>query len=168
MAGEGDDDGGQTAIDGARGEGGDAGRFDGAVEALVEGLEALEVRAVAGLVHVEQRHHQAGAGVGAADAARGLDVLGGGLGLPEHHHQPQALDVEADGDHVGGERDVDRRVLLLVRREVDWARPAALCVRDVVGRACRLVSSTHVVRDAAAVQAKRSRRLSTDRGGGGT
>ena len=42
------------------------------------------------------------------DAARGLDVLGRALGLTGHHHQPEPLHVDADGDHVGGEHDVDR------------------------------------------------------------
>ena len=41
-----------------------------------------------------------------ADAARRLDVLRGALGLAHDHHQAEAVDVDADRDHVRGEDDV--------------------------------------------------------------
>ena len=40
---------------------------------------------------VEQRDHQPGPLVVAADAARRLDVFGAGLGLAEDHHQPSRV-----------------------------------------------------------------------------
>lgn len=107
VPGQPDHDGGQGAIQGARGKGGDAGGFDAAVEGLVIGGEAFVVRAVARAMDVEQGHHQAGAVRVATDAAAGLDVFGAGLGLAENDHQPQPGDVEADRDHVGGQGDID-------------------------------------------------------------
>ena len=65
--------------------------------------EALVVGAVARLVDVEERHDEPRPLVVAADAARGLDVLGVRLGLAEDDHQPEPRDVEADRDHVRGD-----------------------------------------------------------------
>ena len=62
--------------------------------------------AVPGLRGVEHGDDQAG--IAPADAARGLDVLGGRLRLAHHRHEAQAVDVHADRDHVGGEDDVER------------------------------------------------------------
>jgi hypothetical protein len=87
--------------------------LDGPVERRVIRLKALEVRAVARAVNVQQRDHEPRPLVVAADAARGLDVLGSGLRLTENDHQPEARDVESDRDHVRGERHVD----VLVRVE---------------------------------------------------
>lgn len=77
--------------------------------------EALVVRAVAGLVDVEHRHHETRRLV-AAYAAGGLDVLRGGLRLAEHAHQSEPRDVQPHGDHVGGDRGV--HPLLGAGREV--------------------------------------------------
>ena len=44
----------------------------------------------------------------AADAARRLNVFGGGFGLALNDHQAEPHDVEANGNHVGRERDIDR------------------------------------------------------------
>ncbi len=52
-------------------------------------------------VRVQEHQHQLWLVAGgvlvelAADEAAGLDDLGGGLGLVEHHHQAEAGDVEA-------------------------------------------------------------------------
>jgi hypothetical protein len=58
-------------------------------------------------VHVHERDDEARPVGVAADAARGLDVFGGGLGLVEHHHQAEAGDVETHRDHVGGQGHVE-------------------------------------------------------------
>ena len=68
--------------------------------------EVLVVRSVSGAGGVQQRHDEAGRRP--ADAAGRLDVLGGSLGLPHHDHDAEAIDVDADGNHVGREDDVDR------------------------------------------------------------
>ena len=81
MAGEAHQCAGEAAIQRSGGEWRDAADFHGAVERLVVVAKALVVGAVAGLVHVEQRCHQAGALRVAPDAAGGLDVLGVGLRL---------------------------------------------------------------------------------------
>ncbi len=65
--------------------------------------EPLVVRAVAWFAEVQESDDEAGLAGVAADAAGGLDVLGVRLGLAEHHHEAEALDVEADGNHVGGD-----------------------------------------------------------------
>ena len=96
----------KPAVEGPGREWGDARRLDGAVERLMEDLEPLEVRAVARPVDVEQRDDQAGPVRVASDAAGCLDVLGAGLGLAEHDHQAKPGNVEADRDHVGGDRHV--------------------------------------------------------------
>ena len=127
QARQGDQRAGQPAVEGPGRERRDARRLDGAVERLVEDLEPLEVRAVARPVDVEQRHDQAGPVGVAADAARRLDVLGAGLGLAEHDHQAQPGDVEADRDHVGGDRHV--HPVLLVEPQ---GQPA-LRLGDLVG-----------------------------------
>ncbi len=75
VAREGDDHGGEAAIAGAAGEGGDAGGLDGAVEGVVPGGEALVVGAIAGAVDVEEGDDEARALLVAADAAGRLDVL---------------------------------------------------------------------------------------------
>ena len=78
----------------------------------MEDLEPLEMRSVARPVDVEQRDDQAGPVGVASDAAGRLDVLGAGLGLAEYDHQAEAGDVEADRDHVGGDRHVDPVLLV--------------------------------------------------------
>ena len=127
---------GEAAVERARRERRDARDLDGAVEGLVVVAEALVVRAVARLVDVEERHHQARALVVAADAARRLDVLGVRLRLAEHDHQPEPRDVEADRDHVRGDRAVDA-LLLVERRARAAAAPRRPCRSDT-----REVSST--------------------------
>ena len=107
VAGEGDQGTSKAAIKGACREGRDAGGLHCAVEGLVVVAEALVVRTVARLVDVEQGDDQPWPLVVAPDAAGGLDVLGGEHGLADDHHQAQALDVEADRDHIGGERAVN-------------------------------------------------------------
>ena len=123
-----------------------AGRLDPAVEGLVVGDEALVVRAIPRLVDVEQRHDEARALVVAAHAARRLDVLGASSSAgPQHHHEAEPLDVDADGDHVAGERHVHgacffvaSRCEALLRRERE---PRLASFTSSVGS--RLVSSTH-------------------------
>ena len=63
------------------------------------------MRAVPGFRGVEHGDHQAG--VASADAAGGLDVLRGRLGLAHHGHEAQPIDIHADRDHVGGEDDIE-------------------------------------------------------------
>ena len=69
--------------------------------------ESLVVRAVTRFVDVEQGDHQPRSGVVATDAARGLNIFGGEHGLTDDQHQAEALNVEADRDHVGGQGAVN-------------------------------------------------------------
>ncbi len=94
--------------------------------------EALVVRSVARLVHVQQRDDQPRAVVRATDPARRLDVLGVHLRLPEHQHQSQAGDVEADRNHVRRQRAVDAVVSIV---EGAFQPPARL--GHLVGRHAR-------------------------------
>ena len=114
MPGDRHDDGSQRTVERARRPRRDAGGLDGAVERAVKLAEALVVGPVARLVEVQDGDDEAAAVVIAADAAGRLDVFGGGLGLALDQHEPEPRDVEADGDHVGGERHVDR---LAARRQ---------------------------------------------------
>jgi hypothetical protein len=72
----------------------------------VEVPELFEVGSVTRLVQIENDHHEAWPTMIPADAAGGLDVLSRRLGLALHDHQPEAQDIQADRDHVGGESDV--------------------------------------------------------------
>src|SRR4051794_2910509 len=64
-------------------------------------------------------------------AGGGLDVLGGRLGLADGAHEPEAADVDADGDHACGEQDVDRQAVtgrsygFAVGAELGWAEAFA-------------------------------------------
>ena len=108
---------GQTSIQCARGKWRHAGDFHAAVERLVIDLEAFIVGAVARLVDVVDRDHQARAVLVAAHAAGGLDVLRAGFRLPEDDHQAKPRDVEADRDHIGGDGDMHRFVLTKGQRQ---------------------------------------------------
>ena len=112
---EGDEQGGEAPVERAGGEGRDGEGLDVLVEGGVVVLEALVVGEVAGPGPVEDGADEAGRA--AADPARGLDVLGGGLGLAGDDHEPEAADVHAHGDHVGREEHVERDgpVLALAR-----------------------------------------------------
>jgi hypothetical protein len=77
-------------------------------------------------VDVEQGDDESGPGGVASDATGRLDILGRGLRLPEHDHQAEPGDVEANGDHVRGERDIN--ALLLRERQ----RQLPLGVGDLV------------------------------------
>ena len=131
MPGGGDHDGRQGTIHGPRRPGRDAGRLDGAVEAFVEVPEALVVQPVARLVGVEQHQDETGLVRLPTDAARRLDIFGGGLWLALHDHETEPADVEADRDHVGGKRHVDpvasdrRRAL----PAPPWRQPPCRCSR---------------------------------------
>ena len=94
VAGQGHQRVGEPAVEGAGRERRDAGRLHRAAEGLVVVAERLVVRSVARLVDLEQRDDQPGTVVRASDAARGEDVLGVHLRLPERQHQSQARDVE--------------------------------------------------------------------------
>ena len=95
----------KAAVACLRRERGHAGRLDLPVQRRVEVPEGLVVRAVPGSRRVEHGDHQPG--VSAADPARGLDVLGGRLRLAHHGHEAEPVDVDADGDHVGREDDIE-------------------------------------------------------------
>ena len=96
--------------------------------------EALVVRAVARLVDVEQRDDEPGSLVVAADAARRLDVLGVRLGLAEHDHQPEPLDVEADRDHVRRDGAVHALRLIMERTLESASRFGHLVGRHARGQ----------------------------------
>jgi hypothetical protein len=89
----------------------------------MERFEPLEVRTVARFVDVQQRHHRPRLLLIAPNAAGRLDILCRRLRLAENHHQPKPRDVEADGNHVRGQRDIYPFVL---RREI-YGEPA-LCI----------------------------------------
>ena len=82
-------------------------RLDEPVEALVIGGEALVMRSIARLVHVEAGHDEARPPRLPSYPARRLDVLARRLGLAGDDHQPEPVDVDADRDHVAREENVD-------------------------------------------------------------
>jgi hypothetical protein len=65
-----------------------------------------------------------------ADAGRRLDVLGGVLRLADHEHQPEPGDIDADLQHRGGQHDVDRQPVAVLRRD---RLPPLLPGGDVLG-----------------------------------
>ena len=94
-------------------------RFDVLVERRMVMLEGFVMGQVTRSGPIEHRANQAGKGT--TDTARRLDVFRRGLGLPGHHHQPQAFHVHADRDHVRGEQHIQRLlgnvlVILLLER----------------------------------------------------
>src|SRR5690606_21970039 len=105
IADERGEDAGQPAVHGPVGERRDGQCLDVLVDAGVEGLEGLVVREVPWPGPVQYGEDETGGPT--SDAARGLDVLGGRLGLVVDDHDAEPGDVDADGDHVGGEEDVD-------------------------------------------------------------
>ena len=116
--------GAQATVERARRERGDRERLDVLVEARVVVLEALVVREVARARPVVDRADDAGRC--ATDTARRLDVLGRRLRLAGDDHQAEPPDVDADGDHVRREQDVDR-----APRSLRVALAAALCLDRV-------------------------------------
>lgn len=70
----------------------------------MEVQKILVVRTVSRTGRVEHDGHQSR--VPSTDPTCGLDVLGGRLRLTHHGHQSQPVHVDADGDHVGGEKDI--------------------------------------------------------------
>src|SRR5688500_2038456 len=77
------------------------------------------MRAVARTRAVVEDGHEAG--MASSDTAGRLDVLGRRLRLSHDDHQPETVDVDADGDHVGCKDHVDRiRQGLLHESEVPW------------------------------------------------
>ncbi len=106
------EDAGGASIECPGGERCDRLGFDVPVEGVVVVLELLPVGEVSRPGPVRQREdHARGLVVVATDPGRRLDVLGGGLGLTDDDHHPEAGDVDADGDHVGGQHKVDAMVL---------------------------------------------------------
>src|SRR5262245_53045289 len=103
----------KSSVQGSRSEWRDTSYFHGAVERLVVIAEAFVMGAIPRLVDVEQRHDKPRPVVITPDAARGLDVLGVGLGLAQNDHQPEARDVESHRDHVGRDGAVDTLLLVL-------------------------------------------------------
>ena len=123
----------------------------------VEKLEPFVMRSVTRPVHVEERHDQTGPILVTTDAARGLDVFGRGLRLTENHHQPKPRDVEADGDHVRGESDVDPVVVRVEERE------PPLRVRHLARRLARRELHRLVRRSADSQTVHEARRRGADR-----
>jgi hypothetical protein len=73
----------------------------------VELSELLEMHAIAGLVQIKNREHEARSGMVSTYSAGCLDVLRGGFWLALHDHQPEARDIETNRDHIGCEGDID-------------------------------------------------------------
>ena len=134
----------EAAIEGACGERGYAGDLDRAVERFVVVPEALVVRPVARPVHVVEHHDQPGAVVVASDPAGGLDVLGVGLRLSVHQHQPEALNVQTHRDHVG--RDGAVHPLLAVVKGRLQPAPCASATRSVLTREVSSTTSEKLMR----------------------
>ena len=71
------------------------------------GPEPFVVAAVAGLNGSVNGDDEAGTDIRTApDATADLDVLGGGLGLADDGHEPEAVDVDTDLDDVRGQADI--------------------------------------------------------------
>ena len=94
-------------------------------------LEPLVVGEVARTRPVEDGANESW--VTSSDPARCLDVLGGVLWLSGHGHQPESLDVDADGQHVRREDDVDRPARFLVRVWIERLLEPVEDLRDVGG-----------------------------------
>ena len=107
LARQGNQGPGKPAIEGAGRKRRDTGRFDAAIERFVVSREPFVMGSVAWLVDVQDRDDQAGPFMVTANTAGRLDVLGAGLGLAENDHQAEPGDIEADRNHVGGDRHVD-------------------------------------------------------------
>ncbi len=102
---------GQSLVQSPRRERRHTRRLHAAVKRLVVRGEALVMRTIPRLVNVEDRHHQARPVGISTNTTRGLDVLGAGLGLPEHHHQSQPRDVQTHRDHVGRDPNIHMLVM---------------------------------------------------------
>jgi hypothetical protein len=98
---------GEPSIERRPREGRDARRLDEPVEALVIRGEALVMRSIARLVHVEAGHDEARPSRLPPHPARRLDVLARRLGLAGDDHQPEPVDIDPDRDHVAREENVD-------------------------------------------------------------
>src|SRR3954463_10826122 len=85
-----------------------------AIERRVIVAEALEVRQVSWTDPVVDGDHQTGTRGLSSHSARRLDVFGSRLWLAEHCHQPEAINVDADRDHVAGQHRVKRERIILV------------------------------------------------------
>ena len=97
----------QGPVERPGGKGRHAGGLHVAVERLVEEPEPLVVRAVARAIDVEDRDDQTRL-VRATSHPRGrLDVFGRHLRLGKDGHQAKPGDIEADRDHVRGQRHID-------------------------------------------------------------
>ena len=131
MAHRGDDHGGQRSVQGSRRPRGHARGFDCPIEAGVELAERFVMEPVARFLHVEQRENKARLVRLASDAARRLDVFGRGLGLALNHHEAEARNIEAYGNHVGRQRYVDAERVARILRQAFFRR------RDVVGALAR-------------------------------
>ncbi len=101
------------------------------------GAEVFVVRAIAGLVQVQERYHKAGAAAHAADAARCLNVFGCRLGLALDDHQAEPGDIKTDRDHVGGKRHINAVVVRVAICLTYGAGEPLLGLRDIVGRDAR-------------------------------
>ena len=112
VAGQPHQNAGEAPVQGAGREGRDAGNLHGAVEGLVVVAEPLVVGAVPGLVCIQQGDHQPRPLIVPPHPAGGLDVLGMGLRLALNHYQPQPGNVQAHGDHVGGDGAIDPLLLV--------------------------------------------------------
>ena len=102
-----DENGGQSPIQGSISPWGHTCGFYAAVKAFMEIPKALVVRAVAGLVNVQQRKDQTGSLMITPYATGRLDVFCCCLGLAHYHHQPKPGDVQPDRDHIRCERNID-------------------------------------------------------------
>ena len=111
-----DENTGEALVEGTLRERRDRERFDVAVEGGVIVIERLVVRQIPRPSPVVQRDHQARTFRIASDPGRGLDVLGGGLGLADDDHRTEARHVNADGDHVGRQQQVDRSFVVWASR----------------------------------------------------
>src|SRR5262245_37307902 len=84
------------------------------------------MRAIPWPMNVEKRHDQPWPRIVSTHTTGRLNILGGHLRLAENDHESEAGDVEANGDHVGGERDVNSIPFVNAQRE------AAFCACDAV------------------------------------
>ena len=97
---------GEAPVQGPGSEGSRGERLDSGIRGPMEMREGLEVREVPRPRPVVHGDHEAGPLGIAADPTRGLDVLGGALGLPGHHHEAEPGDIDTDLEHAGGQHDV--------------------------------------------------------------
>jgi hypothetical protein len=104
--------------------------------------ELLEVRAIARFMHIQDNDHKTRTPMIAADAAGCLYIFRGRFGLALDDHQPEPQDVEANGNHVGCKRDIDRLAIRSKHGVQPLLRKSHVVSRNTRGNLQRFANRT--------------------------